>query len=76
MEIMKYLKQLISDYSWFGIVPEQARALFTTWCLLNNIEADTFNCDSTLQELYKLGDIESENISYDDFENFMIGLII
>lgn len=54
---------------------EQARAIFTTICLVGNIDADTRPCDEMLATLYWRAALE-EIIDYDDFEKFMIELII
>lgn len=77
MKILKYLNQFLIQESWLDEnVPEQARALFTSWCLMEDIDADTRKCDETLLMLYDNADLESVDITYDEFENFMIGLIV
>lgn len=77
MEILKYLNQFLIQENWLDEnVPEQARALFTSWCLMEDIDADTRKCDETLLMLYDNADLESVDITYDEFENFMIGLIV
>lgn len=54
---------------------EQARAIFTTICLIGNIDADTSVCDNMLLHLYDR--TIGENImSYDEFEGFMVELIV
>ena len=41
MDIMKYLNKFLIDSYWENKnVPEQARALFTSWYLMENIDAD------------------------------------
>lgn len=57
-------------------VPEQARAMFTTWCFMEDIEADTAKCDNALISLYHETNIGNYGMSYDDFENFMVALIV
>lgn len=77
MEILKYLNQFLIQENWLDEnVPDQARALFTSWCLMEDIDADTRKCDETLLMLYDNADLESVDITYDEFENFMIGLIV
>lgn len=77
MEILKYLNQFLIQSNWLDEnVPEQARALFTSWCLMENIDADTRKCDTTLLMLYDNAALESVDITYDEFENFMVGLIV
>lgn len=77
MDILKYLKSFLIESYWLDAnVPEQARAIFTTWCMMNNIDADTKACDDALAELYKSACIEDVDVSYDNFCNYMIALIV
>lgn len=77
MEILKYLNQFLIESNWLDEnVPEQARALFTSWCLMENVDADTRKCDAALLTLYDNAALESADITYDEFENFMVGLIV
>lgn len=77
MEILKYLNQFLIQENWLDEnVSEQARALFTSWCLMEDIAADTRKCDEALLMLYDNAALESVDITYDEFENFMIGLIV
>lgn len=77
-------KQLFEDLEDFMIqnnwldeyTSKQARAIFTTLCLVGNIDADTAACDNMLLELYNKADMESIDISYDEFEEYMIELIV
>ena len=55
--------------------PAQARSLFTTICLMENIDADTSECDKILSNLYWLSALE-ELIEYEDFVNFMVKYIV
>ena len=54
---------------------DQIRALFTSWCLIFRIDADTSICDNALLMIYNRSDLE-ELISYDDYEDFMIEFIM
>jgi hypothetical protein len=56
-------------------VPEKARAIFTTICIMSDWEADTSNAGILLMELYTEADIESVDFSYEDFVNFMLSLL-
>lgn len=77
MGILEYLNQFLIQSNWLDEnVPEQARALFTSWCLMENVDADTGKCDTTLLMLYDNAVLESVDITYDKFENFMVGLIV
>ena len=73
MEILEYLKQFLIQSNWLDEnVPEQARALFTSWCLMENVIADTGKCDAALIDLYNTANIQVLDISFEDFTNYMI----
>ena len=77
--ILQYLKEFLSDddTSWDDEhVPEQARSLFTSWCLLNNILPDTYQCDRELTALYESGYIHEYNVTFDDFRKYMIEYLV
>lgn len=77
MEILKYLNQFLIESNWLDKnIPEQARALFTSWCLMEDVDADTGKCDRTLLMLYDNAALETIDIAYDEFEDFMVGLIV
>lgn len=77
MEILKYLNQFLIQSNWLGEnVPEQARALFTSWYLMENVDTDTKKCDTTLLMLYDNAALETVDVTYEEFENFMVGLIV
>lgn len=76
-KLRKYLEQFMIQSDWLnGNVPEQARAIFTTMCFVGNIDADTSRCDNTLLHLYNVAAMEELDITYEEFENFMVGLIV
>ena len=54
---------------------DQIRALFTSWCLIFHIDADTKECDDALNVIYWRAAME-ELIEYKDYEQFMIELIV
>lgn len=56
-------------------IARQARAIFTTMCFVGNIDADTSECDNMLIYLYNETGME-DIIDYDDFEMFMVELIV
>jgi hypothetical protein len=75
--IYKRLKLFIIHSDWLNInTQEQARALFTTLCIIGGMEADTSVCDNILLELYNNLGTQNIDIQYNDFENFMIGLMV
>ena len=75
-ELFNYLKSFMIESCWDnGNTAEQARAMFTTLCFVGNIDADTMECDNILLDLYNKAAMENL-IDYDDFESFMIELIV
>ena len=54
---------------------DQIRALFTSWCLIYHIDADTKECDDALNVIYWRAAME-ELIEYEDYEQFMIEFIV
>lgn len=79
-ELFNYLKSFLMENSieeeWMNEhTLKQARAIFTTMCLVGYIDADTAECDNILLSLYN--ETIGENVmSYDEFEMFMIELIV
>lgn len=75
-ELFNYLKSFMIESGWHdGNTAEQVRAIFTTLCFVGNIDADTAECDRLLHILYNESDMECI-IDYDDFESYMITLIV
>ena len=54
---------------------DQIRALFTSWCLIYRIDADTKECDDALMKIYSKAAID-EVIDYKLYELFMIEFIV
>jgi len=76
-KLSKYLENFMIQSNWLDEnIPEQARAIFTTMCFVGNIDADTSKCDNTLLHLYNVAAMEEVDITYDDFEHFMVSLIV
>lgn len=57
---------------WNG--KDQIRALFTSWCLIFRVDADTDECDTALKKIYYDGELR-EIVNWNYYESFMIGLI-
>lgn len=75
--LYSYLETYLIQNNWEDEYTKTgARSIFTTICLVCNIDADTAACDQMLRELYVKSDAQSADVSYDDFENFMIEYII
>ncbi len=75
-KLFDYLKSFMTESEWeSGNTAEQAKAMFTTLCFVGNIDADTMRCDRFLRTLYSEAAME-DIMDYDDFESFMIELIV
>lgn len=75
--IYKRLKMFMIESNWLDKnTPEQARALFTALCFIGDINPDTATCDNMLLELYNDADMESIDISYDEFDLYMCELLV
>ena len=75
-ELLNYLIDYMIQENWENKnVKEQARAIFTTICCVRNIEADTRECDNILFVLYWRS-VLGELIEYEEFEDFMLELIV
>ena len=75
--IYKKLKMFMIESNWLdNNTAEQARSLFTTLCFIGDINPDTAICDNMLLELYNDSDMESTDISYDEFDSYMCELLL
>lgn len=75
-DLYKYLRQFMISCNWLDEhIPEQARSIFTTICLFENIDADTEACSSMLLDLYKAADTGSVDVGHISFKAFMIANI-
>lgn len=69
--LFEELESFMINENWeYENVPEQARSIFTTICILRNCEADTGITDEMLRVLYFRAALE-EIVEYDDFIQFM-----
>ena len=82
MELVEYLKEFLIQNNWCEkYTKEQARAIFTTICLTQDIDADTAECDNILSYVYEESYIVEvidfdEFAMYGDFKKYMISLIV
>ena len=75
-EFLNYIIDFATDTGWDDLKRrEQLRALFTSWCFIFGIDADTTECDDILYITYEKVLMEPV-IDYDDFENYMFELIV
>ena len=72
--LFSYLRYFVKDNVWTDEnVAEQVKAFFTTICFIGNIMVDTAECDSMLSKIYSESNC---HMSYEEFESFMIELIV
>jgi hypothetical protein len=80
-KMVNYLRDFLIQNEWMDdYTKKQARAIFTTICLMGNIDADTMECDNILLQLYQDACIDKV-ASYDEdeedsFYGYMVGLIV
>lgn len=73
-KLVAYLYDFTAGSSWDDDkVPEQVRAIFTTLCITGDIDADTREADYILQTLYQSAE---ESVTYEEFQEFMLELIV
>lgn len=75
-EMFDYLKSFMIESYWEDAAKEQSRAIFTTICLMGNIDADTSTCYNLLHELWSAAAIGDLGVDYDEFEDYMVELIV
>lgn len=76
-KMFEYLKSFMIENYWEDTYSKkQSKAMFTTICLIGNIDADTNVCDSILFELWSSAAIGDCGVDYDEFESYMIDLIV
>lgn len=68
------LKTAMFDYITDINSRETARALFTAYCIMEDIYVDSRECDMLLTELSEIADTYGED--YTDFYNYMVELIV
>ena len=54
---------------------DQIRALFTSWCLIFRVDADTSDCDDALRKIYIIAAMD-ELIEYTEYIRFMLKFIV
>lgn len=75
-ELLNYIIDFAMDAEWDDLKRrEQLRALFTSWCFIFGVDADTKECDNALSIIYEKVLMEPV-IDYDELEEYMIELIV
>ena len=75
-EMFDYLKSFMIESYWEDAAKEQSRAIFTTICFMGNIDVDTSTCDNLLHELWSAAAIGDLGVDCDEFEDYMVELIV
>lgn len=59
---LDYIYKYAVDHDWNEPnVKEQIRSLFTAWCLIFNVDADTALCDHVLNRIYMEAALEGRS---------------
>lgn len=75
-EFLNYIIDYAIHTGWEDIHgKDQIRALFTSWCLIFHVDADTKECSDALNVIYWRAAME-ELIEYENYEQFMIEFIV
>lgn len=81
-KLIEYLKSFLIQNDWCDkYTKEQARAIFTTLCIMEYIDADTAECDNILSYVYEEAEIVEtidfdEHADYGSFKRYMLKLIV
>lgn len=62
------------DEDFSDISSQQLRALFTSYCLVFDIIADTAESDVCLWDIFDMTELDDK--LQEDFENFMLGFLV
>ena len=75
-EFLNYIIDFAMDTEWDELKrKEQLRALFTSWCFVYGINADSKECDDVMTTIYREVIMEPV-IDQDELEKYMIELIV
>lgn len=75
-DIYEFLTQFLIQNNWeYEYTKKQARALWTSYCLIARLDADTAMYDNDLQILFNKVALD-ELITYEEFDGYMCELIV
>lgn len=75
-KLFDHLRFFMVDNDWNkGKTAEQAKAMFTTFCLVSNFDANSMDCAGFLWILYTEAHMK-KIMTLDEFESFMTELIV
>lgn len=78
-EMFSWLAHFLIDNYWYDFnVPQQARSVFTTICMLYHVDfdSDLELCGDMLYELWLCASTDEIEIDYNDFVNFMVAWLV
>lgn len=73
-ELIDKAKELLTEFVW-GDCMENVRCLFVAACIMDSIEADTYEADRIVGELYEKAYF-TEPVEKEDFYNFLVETIV
>lgn len=75
-KLYEYLKGFMIHNNWYDEnISEQARAIFTTICIVGNLDVDTSKVDEMMNDLYYRAAMECI-MGFDEFEDFMYKYLV
>lgn len=74
--IISFIEEQDVDFGvdFSDIATKQLRALFTSYCLVFNIDTDTVECDICLCDMFDL--LNFDETLKEKFDNFMLGHLV
>lgn len=73
-EFLNYIIDFVTDTEWGNLKQrEQLRALFTSYCLIYGVDADTKECDDILYIIREALEFQAD---VEEFEQYIIELIV
>lgn len=75
-DIYEFLIQFLMQNNWEDeYTKEQAKALWTSYCLIAGLDADTAMYDNDLRILFDKATLDNA-ITYEEFDGYMCGFIV
>ena len=75
-EFLQYIIDYAIHVGWEDLHgKDQIRSLFTSWCLIFYVDADTSDCDNALHEIYTRVAMD-EVTEYEEYIRFMLEFIV
>lgn len=75
-EFLQYIIDYAIHVGWEDLHgKDQIRSLFTSWCLIFYVDADTSYCDNALRKIYTRAAMD-EVTEYEGYIRFMLEFIV